>query len=364
MKRKLIPLFSIIFLLSLFVSTRANGVDDLIMARMAERRVPGLSLAVIRNGKIVKAKGYGLANIELNVPSNPETVYRLGTTGKLFIATGIMLLVEENKISLDDTVSKYLAGAPEAWQKITVRHLLSHTSGVAHNPPDYDQLRIQSDLDVIKTAYPMPLIFPPGEKVGYSNLGYFILGEIISKASGKPGSEYLTERLFKPLQMNATRTTSIADIVPNRASGYVLNGDRLQNVQIPLAPRPSWFLSSVLDLAKFDAALYTEKILKKTSLEQMWQPVKENESGVGSPKGSYFGFGWGVDRVNGHRVVFKGGSNAGFRATFVRFVDDNLTIIILGNGEAVRAQSLAYEVANFYIKDLRYKDTEASQTSQ
>ena len=243
--------------------------------------------------------------------------------------------------------------------------MLSHTSGVAKEAPGYDDFKVQKDADVIKTAYAQPLLFPPGEKAVYSNLGYFILGEIISKASGKSWSECLTERIFKPLQMNATRTTSMADIVPNRASGYVLNGDRLQNVQIPLALRPSGaFLSTVLDLAKFDVALYRETIIKKSSLEQMWQPVKENDTGVGSAKGSFFGFGWVWDRVNGHKVAFKGGSNTGFRATFVRFVDDDLTVIILANGEGVRAQTLAYEVASFYIRGLAYKDTQASETSQ
>ena len=366
MQRKLVPFLSIIFLLTASIGAQADGIDKLIKARMKERRIPGLSLAVIRNGKIIKAKGYGLANVELNVPATPETVYRLASTSKLFIATGIMILVEEGKVSLDDSVSKYLAGTPDTWQKITVRQLLSHTSGVAKEAPGYDDFKVQNDADVIKTAYSLPLLFPPGEKAAYSNLGYFILGEIISKASGKPWSEYLTERIFKPLQMNATRTTSMAAIVPNRASGYVLNGDRLQNVQIPLALRPSGaFLSTVIDLAKFDAALYTERILKKTSLDQMWQPVKETDTGEGRVKGSSFGLGWVAARVNGHRVVFKGGSNTGFRATFVRFVDDEVTVIILINGERqLSATPLAYEVANFYIRGLEYKDTQASETSQ
>lgn len=362
MRHKLIPLFSVILLLTATVGARGDRVDEFIKSKMKERQIQGLSLAVIRNGKIVKAKGYGLANVELNVPVTPQTVYRLASTGKLFIATGIMLLVEEGKLSLDDPVSKYLAGTPDTWQKITVRHLLSHTSGVAKEAPGYDDFKIQKDADVIKTAYLQSLLFPPGEKAAYSNLGYFLLGEIISKAGGRPWSEYLNERVFKPLQMNATRTTSMADIVPNRASGYVINGDKLQNVQIPLALRPSGaFLSTILDLAKFDAALYTERIMKKSSLEQMWQPVKERED---VPQGSFFGFGWVVTQVNGHRVVLKGGSNTGFRATFVRFVDDNLTVVILANGERVRPTSLAYEVANFYIRSLAYKDNQASETPQ
>jgi len=222
-------------------------------------------------------------------------------------------------------------------------------------------VKVQKDAEVIKTAYPLPLLFAPGDRAAYSNLGYFILGEIISKASGKPWSEYLTERIFKPLQMNATRTTSMAEIVPNRASGYVISGDQLQNVQIPLALRPSGaFLSNVLDLAKFDAALYTERILKKSSLEQMWQPVKETDTGEGRVKGSAFGLGWVVVRVNGHRAVMKSGSNTGFRATFVRFVDDNLTVVILANGERAQPTPLAYEIASFYIHDLAYRDNQAS----
>jgi CubicO group peptidase (beta-lactamase class C family) len=360
MRHKLIPLFSVILLLTATVGARGDRVDEFIKSKMKERQIPGLSLAVIRNGKIVKAKGYGLANVELNVAATPETVYRLASTGKLFIATGIMLLAEEGKLSLDDPVSKYLAGTPDAWQKITARHLLSHTSGVAKEAPGYDDFKIQNDANVIKTAYLLPLLFQPGEKAAYSNLGYFILGEIISKASGKPWSEYLNERVFKPLQMNATRTTSMADIVRNRASGYVINGDKLQNVQIPLALRPSGaFLSTVLDLAKFDAALYRERIIKKSSLEQMWQPVKETEPGDELIKGAAFGFGWVTAQVNGHRAVWKSGSNAGFRPVFLRFVNDNLTVVILANGERVRQTPLAFEVASFYIRDLAYKDAHA-----
>jgi D-alanyl-D-alanine carboxypeptidase len=356
MRHKLIPLFSAALLLTATVAAQADGIDDYVRMRMKERQVPALSLAVIRNGKAIKARGYGLANVELHVPATPETVYRLASTGKLFIATGIMLLVEDGKLSLDDPVSKYLVGTPEAWQKITVRHLLSHTSGVAKEAPGYDDFKIQTDADVIRSAYVQPILFAPGEKATYSNLGYFILGEIISKASGKPWSQYLAERIFKPLQMNATHATNMAEIVPNRASGYVITGDKLQNVQIPLAMRPSGaFLSNVLDLAKFDAALYTERILKKASLEQMWQPVQKTDTGEGVVKGTSFGFGWVIAQVNGHRVVMKSGSNTGFRATFVRFVDDNLTIVILTNGEKGQT-SLAYEIASHYIRGLAYKD--------
>jgi len=225
MVHKLSVVFSVAILLTAAIAAHADQIDDHVRSRMKEQRIPAISLAVIRNGKIVKAKGYGVANVELNVPATPETVYRLASTGKLFIATGIMLLVEEGKLTLDDPVSKYLVETPEAWQKITVRHLLSHTSGVAKEAPGYDDFKIQNDADVIRSAYVQPILFAPGEKATYSNLGYYILGEIISKASGKPWIQYLAERIFKPLQMNATRTTNLADIVPNRAAGYVINGD-------------------------------------------------------------------------------------------------------------------------------------------
>src|SRR5262245_61663762 len=270
-------LFAIVLLGAAAVAARADKVDDYVKAEMQKQHVPGLSLAVIKDGKVIKVEGYGLANVELNVPASPESVYKIGSVSKQFIATGIMLLMQEGRISLTDPVSKFLEGTPDTWKEITVRHLLTHTSGIVREAPGFDPMKIQPDADVIKTAYPLPLRFAPGEKWEYCNVGYFTLAEIIHKVSGKSWPDYLKERVFAPLEMNATRTTTMTDIVPNRAGGYIWRNGNQQNADVFFALRPSGaFLSTVLDLAKWDAALYTDRLLKQSARDQMWTRVKLN----------------------------------------------------------------------------------------
>ena len=345
---------ALVLLFSATVTVRADKADDYIKAEMRVQHIPGLSLAVIKDGKIIKAEGYGLANVELNVPARPETVFKIGSVSKQFIATGIMLLVEEGKVSLDDRVSKFLEGTPETWKDITVRHLLTHTSGIVREAPGFDPLKIQSDADVIKTAYALPLRFAPGEKWEYCNVGYFTLAEIIHKVTGKPWGDYLSDRVFKPLAMDATRTTSMTELVANRASGYVWQDDKLQNAQIYFALRPSGaFLSSVLDLAKWDAALYTDKILKQSSRDQMWQPFIQTNGGANGAAAIFYGFGWEIKTmVVGHRKIAHGGAMPGFRAQIARFVDDKLTVVILTNGNSAQPGPMADVVAAFYIPAL------------
>jgi D-alanyl-D-alanine carboxypeptidase len=348
MHSKRIPLFAMALLFTAAVAARADNVDDFVKAEMQKQHVPGVSVAVIKDGKIIKVEGYGMANVELNVPARPETVYKIGSVSKQFIASGIMLLIQEGKLSLDDKVSKFLEGTPDTWKEITLRHLLTHTSGIVREGPGFDPLKIQNDADVIKSAYRLPLRFAPGEKWEYCNVGYFTLAEIIRKVSGKPWGDYLSEHLFLPLEMNATRTTTMTDLVQNRASGYVWRNGKLQNAEIYFALRPSGaFLSTVLDLAKWDAALYTDRMLKQAVRDQMWTPVKLN-SGTSHP----YGFGWELDTVGGHKLVRHGGSLPGFRAALLRFVDDKLTIAVLTNGDNANPGAIAIGVAALYIPGL------------
>ena len=340
--------FALALLLTLSVAAQADKVDDYVKAQMERQHVPGVSIIVIKDMKIVKSEGYGLANVELNVPARPDTVYKIGSVSKQFIATGIMLLVEDGKIGLDDPVSKYLEETPETWAPITVRHMLTHTSGIVREAPGFDPLKIQNDADVIKTAYPLPLRFTPGEKYEYCNVGYFSLAEIIRKVSGKPWPEFLHERVFAPLGMNATRTTDMTDLITNRANGYVWRNGKLQNAGIYFALRPSGaFLSTVLDLAKWDAALETGKILKQASLDQMWTPAKLNNG-----KTNPYGFGWELEPIGTHKLVNHGGSLPGFRAQLARFIDDKVTVVVLTNGDNANAGAIANGVANFYIPGL------------
>ncbi|MEP7339081.1 MAG: serine hydrolase [Acidobacteriota bacterium] len=343
------PLFlALILLFVTTVAAQTDKVDDYVKTEMQRQRIPGISIAVMKDGKIIKAEGYGLANVELNVPARPDTVYKIGSVSKQLIATGILLLMQDGKLSLDDKISKFLEGAPDTWKEITVRHLLTHTSGIVREAPGFNPLKIQDDADVIKTAYPLPMRFAPGEKWEYCNVGYFSLAEIIRKVSGKPWGDYLNERLFTPLSMTATRTTTMKEMVLNRAAGYEWNKDKLQNAAEFSALRPSGaFLSTVLDLAKWDEALYTDKILRQSTLSQMWSPVKLN-SGATHP----YGFGWELSTVGGHKLVHHGGSLPGFRAQIARFVDDKLSVVVLTNGDNADPNLIALGVAALYIPGL------------
>jgi CubicO group peptidase (beta-lactamase class C family) len=347
MRFKHLP-FIIPVLLLVLAPARTDRVDDYIKGEMQKRHIPGLQLAVIKAGKTTKVAGYGLANVELNVPVKPETIFKIGSVSKQFIASGIMLLVDEGKVGLDDKISRYLEGTPETWKEITVRNLLTHTSAIVREAPGFNSYKIQSDADVIKNAYPLPLRFTPGEKWEYCNVGYFSLAEIIRVVSGKPWSQYLAQRIFVPVGMSSTRTTTASEIVNGRAGSYDWKDGRLWNADELIALRPSGaFLSNVLDLAKWDAALYTDHILKKSIREQMWTPVTLN-SGKAHP----YGFGWELGTINGHRLVHHGGSLSGFRSEFARYVDDQLSIVVLANCGDSRPEEIARGVAGYYIDGL------------
>ena len=278
MFRRNLPVFAIVLMQVAAAAARADEADEYIKGEMQKQRIPGLSAAVVRRGEVIKAKGYGLASVELNVAASPETVYKIGSISKQFLATGIMLLAGEGRLGLKDPISKYLDGTPGSWKDITIWHLLTHTSGLVREAPGFNPLKIQSDAEVIKTAYPLPLRFQPGEKWEYCNLGYFTLAEIIRKVSGKAWSEFLDERVFKPLGMNATRTTSMKDIILNRADAYFWEGNKLLNAEDLIALRPSGaFVSTVRDLAKWDAALYGDTILTASARERMWQPAAQTD---------------------------------------------------------------------------------------
>jgi D-alanyl-D-alanine carboxypeptidase len=334
---------------------RSDPVDDFIANKMSTQHIPGLSIAVLKKGKPVKVKGYGLANLELNTPATPETIYKIGSISKQFIAAGIVLLNAEGKVRYDDSITKYLRDAPATWQPITVRHALTHTAGLVREAEGFDPLKIQSDADTIRTAYTTPLAFKPGENHQYSNLGYFVLAEIITRASGKPWPEYLRERIFAPLGMSATRTTRAQALVPQHASAYDYDpaGNTYRRGETWTAVRPSGaFISSVVDLAKWDAALYTDKPFSAEQRELMWAPVKLRD-------GSYrpYGFGWVLGDVGNHPRVSHGGGLTSFRSDLSRFINDQWTVIVLANGGQAMPESIAFRVAAFYIPDLMPRRT-------
>lgn len=347
-KRVLLSFLSIFLLISSISAQAVDKVDDFIKAEMQKQHIPGVSLAIIKNGKIIKAKGYGLANVETNTPVTAETVFKIGSISKPIIAMGIMLLIEDGKISLDDKVSKFLDGTPETWKDITVRNLLSHTSGIIREAPGFDSAKIQQDADVIKTAYPLPLNFTAGEKFEYSNVGYFSLAEIIRKVSGKPWSEFLAERIFKPLGMNSTHPTTFEEIIPNRANAYSFSNNKLTNAEVYLAVRPSGaFLSTISDLIKLEAALNGTSFLKPETRKTMWMPFKLNDG-----KDSLYGLGWRIDEINGRKRIGHGGSLNGFKSFYARFVDDGITVIVMTNLDQVDFYAFSNGIAAQYIPAL------------
>jgi CubicO group peptidase (beta-lactamase class C family) len=344
-----------ILLLLVTHGTAQEGVppkaDEYIRAEMQKQRVPGLALAVMKDGQIVLAKGYGLANVEHQVPVKPETLFQSGSMGKQFTATAVMMLVEDGKMGLDDKVSQYFADAPEGWRDITVRHLLTHTAGMTDYPRDFDFRRDYTEDQLLKRVAAMPLAFLPGEKHAYSNVGYVTLGILIGKVTGRFYGDFLQDRIFKPLGMTTARIINEADIVPNRAAGYRLVRGELKNQEwvspaLNTTADGSLYLT-VYDMAKWDAALYTEKLLKKSSLEQMWTPVKVND-GQTHP----YGFGWALSEVRGHRIIEHGGAWQGFQSFIARYVDDKLTVVVLANLIQARPGQIAHGVASLYNPEL------------
>jgi len=342
-----------IFLLPAQFARSAQPDDEVaraVRAEMAKQHIPGLALLVSRNGIPIRAQGFGLASLELNVPVKPETVFQSGSIGKQFTATAVMLLVEEGKIGLDDPLSKYFDSGPSWWDKVTIRELLSHTAGFTDYPKDFDLRKDYSEEELLKIAGAIPPAYPPGTSWAYSNMGYVTLGILIHKVSGQYFGDFLQERVFKTLGMSTTRIISEADIIPNRAAGYVLKNGQVKNQEWVSPSANSTADGSlyftILDLVKWDAALYTEKVLKDSSKREMWTVTALTD---GKPNRAQYGYGWFVESQNGHRVVQHDGRWQGFSTQISRYVDDGLTVVVLANQGYCDPHLIADEVAAVYL---------------
>lgn len=350
MKILLSVLVALLFVYSAFAQTSAT-VDDYVHAEMQRQHIPGLSLLVARDGKIVRAQGYGFSNVELQVPVKSETVFQSGSVGKQFTAMAVMMLVEEGKIKLDDPITQYLKSAPASWNQVTIRELLSHTAGFTDYPEKFDFRKDYTEADLLKIVEGIPLAFPPGTNYSYANLGYLTLGILIHQVTGEFYGDFLQEEIFRPLGMTTTRIISEADIIPNRAAGYRLVKGELKNQEWvsptlnTTADGALYF--SIMDLAKWDAALYTEKLIHHASLEQMWTPAKLL-NGQANP-GNY-GFGWSILRKDGHRVLDHGGAWQGFEVHISRYVDDKLTVVVLTNLADADPGKIAGHIAELYLQ--------------
>jgi len=284
-------------------------------------------------------------------------MFQSGSVGKQFTATGVMLLVEAGRVKLEDSITQYFPGSPPSWQPIKVKHLLGQTSGLGQyanheRTQPFGPFNLQRQVtedEALARIQSMRLDFRPGERWLYCDTNYVLLGMLIRKVTGQFYGDFLAQRIFKPLGMSATGIISDSAVVPNRVAGYRLEGGVLKN-QDWIAP----FYNStgdgalhvnVLDFAKWDAALYGDTLLKKSSLEQMWTPIVLND---GTRNVANYGFGWFIRTISGHRVIEHGGGWQGFTAHIARYVDDGITVVVFSNLASAGSSEMAHAIAGFY----------------
>ena len=348
-------------------SADAARVDEFIQTAMQSQQIPGVAVAVMRNGRIVLAKGYGFANVEHRVPVTPETVFQSGSVGKAFTVMAVMMLVDAGRLRLDDKLTTHFPDGPPEWNKVTLSHLLEHTSGMTGYPEDFDFRADRTEGELYELIRSRPLAFEPGERRGYSNLGFVLLGILINKVTGQFYGDFLEEKIFGPLEMTTARVISEADIIPNRAAGYRLADGELKN-QEWVAPSLNTTADgalylSVLDVARWEAALNRGALLTKRSYDAMWSNLKTND-GRQQP----WGFSWKVETVNGARLVEHSGGWQGFTANFTRYPAERLAVIVFTNLRGANPERLGRGVLEVYrpevgiagLKSIR--DTEPAVT--
>ena len=333
-------------------------VDSVANAAVTEHRTAGVSVAVVKNGRTVLAKGYGFADLENDVPATAQTVYRIGSVTKQFTSAAIMRLVEQGKVSLDDTLQKFLPNFPTQGNRVTVRHLLNHTSGIK----SYTSLgskwqrinRLDLATDSLVALFATePFDFKPGDRWLYDNSGYFLLGMIIEKVSGKPYGQYLKDEFFTPLGLKSTIYCDQAPLIKHRAQGYTLRPDSTFINAEPLSMTQPYaagsLCSNVTDLAAWTLALSSGKVVSPASYKQMSTPGTLNDG-----KPLRYGFGLGVGSVGGHRQVSHNGGINGFISELHHYPDDSLVTVVLTNTGALAAVQIERAIARraLGVKDL------------
>jgi CubicO group peptidase (beta-lactamase class C family) len=290
------------------------------------------AILVAYDGKPLLSRGYGLANVELDAPNTPDTVFRLASLTKQFTAASVMMLQERGKLKVDDAICRHLPDCPAAWQPITVGQLMNMTSGIpGPTAADIGAVRgLPVPLDQwMEATRKKPLEFSPGTEFRYANSGYVLLGLIIERLSGKSYGEFLQENIFGPLGMNQSGYENPLRIIKNRATGYrQLPGEEIANV--PYAELLALYAaggvySTTKDLLLWDQALYGEKLLSRRSIQAMATAGKEMLPGKG------YGFGWWMREQHGRLEIAHGGNLAGFITYLARYPSDGVTVIVLSN---------------------------------
>jgi len=325
----------------------AARLDSLARAFVTRTPAPGLAVVVLRGNDTLLARGYGYADLEDRAPATPRTVFRIGSVTKQFTAALVMQLVQEGRIALDDTIQRFLPDYPVQGHRVTIRHLLTHTAGIKAYTSLPDVLRLlRTDLSedsLVAMFASKPFDFAPGDRYRYNNSGYYLLGVIVERVTGRPYDELLRERLFQPLGLLDTRYCSTRPVVRRRAQGYANAPEGFVNaewISMTLPFAAGAICSTALDLATWTRALWAGRVVAPASLREMTTPARLNS---GASTG--YGFGLGMDSLAGHYRVSHGGSINGFRAYLAHFPDDDLTIAVLDNSENTSPQQLADRLA-------------------
>jgi CubicO group peptidase (beta-lactamase class C family) len=351
--RALVSFFIMIFLLAPVSRAAVSNAElaryaDQLFTRAFPAGEPGAAVLVAKDGQVLLRKAYGLANLELGVPMQPDMVFEIASVTKQFTAAAILLLQERGKLSVNDEITKYLPEYPTHGQTITIDHLLTHRSGIPDLPslPEWwprrrEDMNVQQVIGLFKDK---PLAFSPGEKLSYSNSGYILLGAIIEKASGKSYEDFIEQEIFAPLGMKRSRYGHRNEVVPGRVAGYDKdeNGTKVaEYLSLTQAYAAGGLLSTVDDLALWAEALSSEKLLTRKSLEQMTTPVR-----MASGEARKGGYGLEISDEDGTRIVEHGGGIPGFTSRFLSIPGQRLTVIVLSNtyGEGASVDVLAYRV--------------------
>lgn len=331
-----------------------SALDRIIEAYLQENNIPGGLVAVASRGEIIHLRNYGMANVELSVPVSEQTVFEIGSISKQFVSAAAMLLVEEDKLELDEPIHRYLPDLPSEWLGVTMRQLLNHTSGI----PDYEEIRTYdvyrfrlTPEEVIQIAHSRPMDFAPGTGWYYSNTGYFLASMIVERIEGRPLGQVLESRIFEPLGMRQTGMADPESIIQHRAAGYWVNkvGELINRnpTETSSTLGAGGMVSTAHDLAKWDAALYGNTFLSASSKEILWTSAV-----LPGGEDTEYALGWRVTPYDGLRSQSHSGQVAGFVANFARFPDQETAIIVFMNRYRVSSNYLKVAVLHTFMPGL------------
>lgn len=330
---------------------KSSKIDAMFEA-FAQPDVPGASVMVIQDGKVLYAKAFGLSNLPEKTSCFTETNFRLASLTKEFTAMSILMLAEKNQLSLDDPIIKFFPEFPDYGKEITIRQILNHRSGLL-DYEDYMPADLTIPLSDRNVLYILrqqnKTYFTPGSEFRYSNTGYAFLALIVEVVSGKTFAEFLKANIFDPLQMKNTLAYEAGlSKIPNRAFGYAKEGNTFVPSDQSLTSSvlgDGGVYSSVVDLYKWDQALYTEKLVSKKMLNQAFTPG----SSTSDMEGSGYGFGWYIGKYHGTNNFWHYGSTCGFSTRIERFPDKHFTVIILTNRRDAEISEIARKIADLYF---------------